>query len=47
MTRFELDGLGTRVTLIERYEPTERGGKLRARFELLDVVVEPTPDNRT
>lgn len=47
MTRFELDGLGTRVTLIERYEPTERGGKLRAQFELLDVVVEPTPDNRT
>lgn len=47
MTRFELDGLGTRVTLIERYESIERGGKLRAQFDLLDVVVEPTPENRT
>lgn len=47
LTRFELTGLGTRVTLVETYDMVERAGKNRAKFELVDVIVEPTPENRT
>ncbi len=45
-TRFELSGLGTRVTLVERRFVDEQNGKLHSRFVLEDVIVEPTPDNR-
>jgi hypothetical protein len=47
MTRFELKGLGTRVTLVETYGTKQQGGRTKADFQLVDVVVEPTPDNRT
>lgn len=47
MTRYELSGLGTRVTLVEEAKPFEKKGKLRSNFELVEIVVEPTPDNRT
>lgn len=49
-TRFELTGLGTQVTLIEREVETPIDGRKdrnRSKFEMVEVVVEPTPENRT
>jgi hypothetical protein len=47
-TRFELEGLGTRVTLIEQEIQTPGKSPLynKSQFELVEVIVEPTPDNR-
>ncbi len=47
-TRFDLEGLGTRVTLIEKHTrtPSATGPALNAEFELIDIVVEPLPGNR-
>lgn len=46
-TRFELVGMGTRVTLVEHFNMDEtKDGKFNSDFELFDVVVEPTPDNK-
>ncbi len=47
MTRYVLPGLGTRVTLVETYDTKQKGGKTKENFQLEEVVVEPTPDNRT
>jgi hypothetical protein len=48
VTRYELSGLGTRVTLIEALEMNQRrDGSYRSDYDLLEVVVEPTADNRT
>lgn len=48
LTRFELIGMGTRVTLVEHLQEVQkRDGKYRAEYELVDVVVEPRPENRT
>lgn len=50
MTRYDLVGLGTRVTLIEDRtegyvgDPNSRD---EAAYELVKVMVEPMPDNRT
>src|SRR5262245_40849799 len=47
-TRYDLNGLGTRVTLIEKHpKKAEKSGKLKAEYELVEVRVEPTPENRT
>lgn len=46
-TRYELESLGTRVTLIEDYQPQPKGARVKADFELVDVIVEPLPHNRT
>lgn len=47
-TRYELVGLGTRVTLVEKHfdQPSEKDNRTNAEFGLVDVIVEPTPDNR-
>lgn len=48
-TRYELAGLGTRVTLVETHDtrPMQEESKaVRSVFELAEVIVEPTPDNR-
>lgn len=47
-TRFELEGLGTRVTLIEKHsrELDEKKQVWNSNYELIDVVVEPLPGNR-
>lgn len=47
-TRFDLEGLGTRVTLIEKHGRTLDGtGKFyHSHYELVDIVVEPLPGNR-
>lgn len=47
-TRYELAGLGTRVTLVEDHSVHAKPNSalLDSDFELVDVIVEPTPDNR-
>ncbi len=47
-TRFDLEGLGTRVTIIEKHsrELDEKKSVWHSSYELLDIVVEPLPDNR-
>lgn len=47
LTRFDLHGLGTRVTLVENKTTYSVAGKTKADFELVEVVVEPTAENRT
>lgn len=47
-TRYELPSMGVRVTLIEEFDMLEqKSGKLRADYDLIDVKVEPTPENKT
>lgn len=48
-TRYELPGMGVRVTLVEQgsEQPISDSNKLQAKYELVDVQVEPTPDNKT
>jgi hypothetical protein len=47
-TRFDLEGLGTRVTLVERQikKPGKSPRYEKSEFELVEVIVEPTPENR-
>jgi hypothetical protein len=48
LTRIDLVGLGTRVTLVEhKKDIDESGGRQKAEYELVEVIVEPTPENRT
>jgi glycyl-tRNA synthetase alpha subunit len=39
---------GTRVTLVEKHsgEPGKQANRLKSKFEFVEVIVEPTPDNR-
>ncbi|HLU10171.1 MAG TPA: hypothetical protein VK003_10930 [Oceanobacillus sp.] len=48
-TRYELPSLGVRVTLIEQRDtlPISESEKLKAKFELVDVIVEPTAENKS
>jgi hypothetical protein len=46
MTRYVLQGLGTRVTLVEANNVNEKNGKFKSDFKLVEVIVEPTPENR-
>lgn len=46
MTRYDLEGLGTRVTLVEENRVEDKDSRLKSRWELVEVLVEPTPDNR-
>ncbi|GIL12545.1 MAG: hypothetical protein BroJett038_12650 [Chloroflexota bacterium] len=43
LTRYDLESLGTRVTLVEQNRVSS---SMRSEWELVDVKVEPTPDNR-
>lgn len=47
-TRFVLEGLGTRVTIIEKQhqELDEKEQFYNSTFELVDIVVEALPENR-
>ena len=47
MTRYELPSLGTRVTLVETHRDVGKDSKLKSEFDFDEVIVEPTPDNRT
>lgn len=48
-THYELPGMGVRVTLIEQgtEKPLEESSKLATKYQLVEVVVEPTPENKT
>ncbi len=46
-TRFDLVGMGTRVIFVERFNMNEAKGKhFKSDFELVDVIVEPMPENK-
>ncbi|MEQ8677020.1 MAG: hypothetical protein RLP44_14810 [Aggregatilineales bacterium] len=47
VTRYELPSLGTKVTLIETYALTGEASVKESDFELTEVIVEPTAENRT
>ncbi|MCA9913607.1 MAG: hypothetical protein KC496_09675 [Anaerolineae bacterium] len=44
MTRYVLEGLGTQVTLVEQPRVNERTN--RRKYEIEEIIVEPTADNR-
>lgn len=46
MTRYILPGMGTQVTLVERIVDKETQKQPERTYELVEIVVEPTPDNR-
>lgn len=51
-TRYDLPSLGTSVTLVEERElsPLESEnypGRMRAKADLVEVIVAPTPDNHS
>jgi hypothetical protein len=46
-TRYDLEGLGARVTLVETHDTHTLDDKLKADFNFVDARVEPLPDNRT
>ena len=47
MTRYELPTLGTRVTLVESHREVGKDSKVKSEFQFDEVILEPTPDNRT
>ncbi|HEX2908375.1 MAG TPA: hypothetical protein VHO69_15995 [Phototrophicaceae bacterium] len=48
LTRYNLESLGTDVTLVEANRVIHEGkdDKLENQWELVEVIVEPAPDNR-
>ncbi len=46
MTRYILPGLGTQVTLIERIVDKETLKRPERDYELVEIIVEPTSENR-
>lgn len=47
LTRFDLPGLGTRVTLVEGHQDAEKKGKIKSEFDLAEVIAEALPGNQT
>lgn len=48
MTRYNLESLGTSVTLVEENRVFDKDGdeKLENEWEMVEVIVEPLPNNR-
>jgi len=46
-TRFDLIGIGTRVTIVEKLNEEPKGMFNKNEYELLTIIVEPTDENRT
>lgn len=47
-TRYVLPTLGTQVTLVENLEVNEAGKTIvKTDYHLVEIIVEPTPENRT
>lgn len=48
MTRWVLEGMGVVVTLVEAnvWTEKEKANRIKNDYNLIDVIVEPTPDNR-
>ncbi len=47
LTRFDLPTLGTRVTLVESHEDTEKKGKIKSEYDMQEVIAEALPGNQT
>ncbi len=48
LTRFDLRGLGTLVTLVEKRKHLgDTDGRHPVEYEMVEVIVEPMPDNQT
>ena len=47
VTSYELPSLGTKVTLVETHDLEGEGRVKESEYELTEVIVEPTPENRT
>jgi len=47
MTRYDLESLGTSVTLVEQNRVVNEDKKLESEWEMVEVVVEPLPDNQS
>jgi hypothetical protein len=47
LTRYDLPTLGTRVTLVEGVDEVAKNGKLKADYQLIEIVAEPLPGNNT
>lgn len=46
-TRYDLEGMGTRVTLVEAQSFSGSGSKVNMDYMLTDVLVEPLAGNKT
>lgn len=46
-TKYVLEGLGTEVTLVEVNHAENSQYRNKQKFEFVNVIVEPTPDNRS
>lgn len=48
MTKWVLPDLGTQVTLIESniFKVKDKPNRVKNTYQLVDVIVEPTPDNK-
>jgi len=46
-TKYILEGLGTAVTLVEVNHAENNQPRNKQRFEFVNVIVEPTADNRS
>lgn len=46
MTRYVLQGLGTQVTLVEKNQVQQKDSKFKSKFDLVEIIVEPMPENR-
>lgn len=46
MTRIVMEGLGTQVTLVETLKQRETADNFNRKYELAEIIVEPTPENR-
>ncbi len=46
-TKYILEGLGTIVTLVEVNKAENTQAKNKQKFEFVNIIVEPTPGNRT
>jgi len=46
-TRFDLIGIGTKVTIVETLNEQPKGLFNKNEYELVKIIVEPTAENRT
>lgn len=47
MTRYDLQSLGTSVTLVEQNHVVNDDKRLESEWELVEVIAEPLPDNHS
>ncbi|MDQ7028173.1 MAG: hypothetical protein Q9P01_11260 [Anaerolineae bacterium] len=47
MTRYIMDSLGTMVTIYETFDEESKGWFNQRKYRVAQIVVEPSPNNRT